>query len=125
MRPLMAAALGTVALAACTSLAGVELTGVRRFTPLPAYSDWWTETEACSGRAADFGRIEWWEAETITVNKQIVLAHWEKPHKITLTRFHVATASVVRHEMLHDLLDGDPNHADEAWQACGVSGVNG
>ena len=47
-----------------------------------------------------------WVYETVDGHKRRILAAgvWVSPHLILLSRSHIGTESVVRHEMLHDLL---------------------
>ena len=106
--------------AACSTGVGIELQNPRPLDPPPMYSDWWADLASCSGRSGDMTRIEWWQATSITVNKQIVLGQWERPHRITLVDFYVENEDIVKHEMVHDLLDGDPDHRDGAWDRCDV-----
>lgn len=105
---------------ACSGLVDVERQNTRPLDPLPVYATWWDEISTCAGRSEDMGRIAWWQATSIMVNKRIVRGQWERPHRITLVSSYVETENVVKHEMLHDLLDGDPKHDNDRWDACGV-----
>ena len=64
-------------------------------------------------------------ADGLTQDRKRVLAVWEEPHRITLLSDQTATELVVKHEMLHDLLNGDPEHTDRVWEACGLDSVAG
>ena len=60
-------ALTPFAVAACGDL-GFEarVENRRPFDPPPIYREWWAATEACSGREAPFGRIDWYLATAIS-----------------------------------------------------------
>jgi len=105
---------------ACAGFLDVERQNTRPLEPLPVYPDWWSQISTCAGRSGDLGRIDWWQASSITVNKRIVRGQWQQPHRITLVSFYIDSENVVKHEMLHDLLDGDPEHRDASWDVCGV-----
>ncbi len=93
---------------------------VQPFAPLPVYAEWWSQLQVCSARVGPLDRVEWFTADGLTQNGGLVLAKWEPPHRITVLANQIETESVVKHEMLHDLLDGDPSHQAPAWNACGV-----
>jgi hypothetical protein len=48
------------------------------------------------------------------------LALWSPPHTITLRSDLDVALPVVAHEILHDLLQGDPDHEDPAWLECAL-----
>ena len=43
---------------------------------------------------------------------------WTPPHQITLVRGYEDNEITVRHEMLHDLLEGDSEHRSPLWTEC-------
>jgi hypothetical protein len=122
---LFAAALCTAAAGACS---GFDPEGDTPLEPLEVYREWWAKTEACSGRKADFDRIRWSvvEGRSFPCESGQCVGHWESSHHIWIAREWMTNEMVVRHEMLHDLLDkpGHPNPpfgADcpltwESWQ---------
>ncbi len=75
--------------------------------PPAVYREWWGKTEACSGLTGDFGRVRW----SVVVGPSFPCAsgrcagHWEPGHRIYLAEGWAMNEMVVRHEMLHDLLD--------------------
>jgi hypothetical protein len=91
----------------------------RAFEPLPMYAEWWVATERCSTWTAPLARIEWFTASSITAQGGIIArGSWRAPHEIVIVRGYESDEITVRHEMLHDLLDGDPEHASATWATC-------
>lgn len=76
-------------------------------TPPDVYQEWWAKTEACSGLRGDFDRVRW----SVVAGPSFPCAsgkcagHWEPGHLIYLADAWRTNEMVVRHEMLHDLLD--------------------
>lgn len=106
-------------LAACSSLGfEAEVTNKTPFTPPAEYADWWAETEACSGLDGDMDRVAWYTATSITGDGKIASGRWSPPHDVVLVLGYEDDGMIVRHEMLHDLLGGDPDHTASAWEAC-------
>ena len=75
--------------------------------PPPVYREWWSETEACSGLTGDFDRVNWLvvEGAGFPCSSGTCAGHWEPNHSIYLAGSYTANEMVVRHEMLHDLLN--------------------
>lgn len=96
----------------------------RPFVPPASYVAWWQAVETCSAQTGELARIEWFIADGLSENGRLVRARWEAPHRITLLANETDTEDVVKHEMLHDLLGGDPDHAGPAWDACGLKTVS-
>lgn len=119
--PLVTRLLGVCALlGACdvfTSFEG-EIVGQAPFNPPAGYTEWWTATETCSGRTGDLAAIEWSLATSITRNGRPGRGAWVAPHDIIIVRGFQADEVTVRHEMLHDLLSGDPDHTSPHWNTC-------
>lgn len=97
-----------------------EIVGRRPLEPLDIYREWWTATEDCSGITASFDRIDWYLATSITGDGAIARARWSEPHDIIVVAGYEDDPAVVRHEMLHDLLNGDRLHGDRLWDVCGL-----
>ena len=115
---LIAAVAATLALLACsipTEGLSLAVTGLQRFVPPEGYRGWWETVEACSSRSGDFDLVRWCQADVMVIGGKDGSGFWEPPHDITVVNTAKGNASVVRHEMLHDLLRGDPDHEDEAW----------
>lgn len=104
----------------CESPANLLLDGVEPYDALPQYTEFWAATSACSGRSGDLGLIRWFRAVSIVSQGQIVRGLWQPPHRITVWTGLEDDAGTVRHEMLHDLLGGDPDHNRRGWADCGL-----
>ena len=75
--------------------------------PPAVYREWWAKTEACSGLSGDFDRVEWSmvAGHSFPCASGTCAGHWEPGHRIYLAQDYTMSEMVVRHEMLHDLLD--------------------
>jgi hypothetical protein len=114
-------------LAACsdeTILGPVTLPpGAVTYDALPIYTRWWADMEACSGRTGDLSRVNWFvvpNAKWFGREGVAYDGYWfEYHHEIILASAYVQDSLVVRHEMLHDLLD-DGTHPPEYFvDRCG------
>ena len=114
-----------VVLAACGDLGfAAGVTGRRPFDPPATYQPWWSATETCSGRTGRFDRVTWYLADGITGDGKLAFARWSEPHEIVIVHGYEDDERIVRHEMLHDLLEGDRLHERTEWDVCGLR-VNG
>ena len=98
----------------------LSVTNKEPFQPLPIYTEWWAANESCSSRTADLTRIEWYTATSIVGDDIVARGVWTPPHQIILVRGYEEDEVTVRHEMMHDLLDGDPEHTSSLWASCGL-----
>lgn len=87
---------------------------VRQGIPAPfEYLDWWDEISECSGESGDINEVRFY----VVVRPLLLLGNafpcgnglvcnglWEAPHDITLAPGHVGTETLVKHEMLHELI---------------------
>ena len=114
-RSIVAVALAATACADPTSLTYVNR---RSFSPpMAMYGDWWEELEQCSGRRRNMGGIRWFLADWISGGTH-VHGQWISNREITFKDGFELEDWVVKHEMLHDLLDGDRDHTHFAWRVC-------
>ncbi|MBA2626711.1 MAG: hypothetical protein H0U85_01750, partial [Gemmatimonadales bacterium] len=92
---------------------GFELAGEAPLRPPSLYRQWWSDTEACSGRTGDFDRVRWFivEGDGFDCPSGKCAGRWQEPHEIILAGDFQENELVVRHEMLHELL-GRPGHPD-------------
>ena len=124
-------AVAVVVLAAC----GFEPSGDQQIDPPAFYREWWAKTEACSGRRADFDKVEWYvvPGDGFSCPSGRCAGRWESSHKIYLAQDWAHNELVVRHEILHELI-GRPGHPDppfgadcpltwESWSAGGGASV--
>ncbi len=101
---------------------------VHQFTAPASYEADWQQMEACSGITADFRRVTWYAADSLLDIPGLgAFGFTDMPtHRIALdgraTReenvLGLPSAVIVRHEMLHDLLQ-TPGHPSEYF---GVGG---
>ena len=110
----------SVALPACDLPTSLTKVGVEPYAPLPEYVEFWSETESCSERSGELELIRWFTAVAISSGPGITRGLWEPPHDITVLSGLEEDERTVRHEMLHDLLRGDPGHQSPSWEACGL-----
>lgn len=123
----IAVAGATLAVLACsvpTEGFTVTVTQRERFAPPNEYRSWWESVEACSALRGDFDLARWYRAAGITSGGEGVQGIWESPHDITVVRGAEADASIVSHEILHNLLQGDIDHRHDAWVRCNLVRVD-
>lgn len=106
--------------AACVESFSTEVHDREPFDPPATYDPWWASVEDCSGLSGDMGRIQWFLALSVEGDGVVARARWSPPHDIILVRGYEDDPAVVRHEMLHDLLNGDRLHEAPQWAACGL-----
>ncbi len=111
-----ARALLVVALIGCLESFGSDaISGARPFEPPQTYRSMWAEVEVCAGRTGDFERVRWYQVEgrgSFEYQGQSNLGYWWPSHDIVIAGHRVDNGRIVRHEMLHDLLN-DPGHPSE------------
>jgi len=82
--------------------------------PDSAYRGWWDELQICSGTTADFDRVRFFEVVSPLFIERSQFpcgggffcnGIWEPPHDVTLAPAFLGTERLVKHEMLHDLLE--------------------
>ena len=114
--------LGT--LAACEMLGPPTALPANAQLVLPPveYQTWWSETEACSGLSGNLDAVEWYivpDAATFETDggrKVGLWSHSSQGVRIILAGNYADNELVVRHEMLHALLDrvGHPSEYFES-----------
>ena len=87
---------------------GFDIVGDQPMEAPAVYREWWAKTEACSGLSGDFERVEWQVVvgETFDCKSGQCVGHWQPSHHIYIAEPYLENEMVVRHEMLHDLLNG-------------------
>lgn len=95
------------------------------FEPIPIGEHWnppshyraiWDSAQACTGRRGDFDRITWYvvAGNSFSTKDGYAIGRWTRPHSISLSMDWATTDWVVKHEMIHDLLqrghDEDDRH---------------
>lgn len=66
----------------------------------------WEMAEHCVHRKGDLSRVHWRIApgNSFTAPSGTVIGYWTRPHTITLATEWLTTDWVIKHEMIHDLL---------------------
>ena len=85
--------------------------------PPPEFRVWWEVVESCSGRSGRFDAVGWFQANELTVRGEVALGAWfSRGNRIALVGSESFFGPLVRHEMLHAILqDGD--HPSEYFQS--------
>lgn len=71
-----------------------------------AYRHWWAQMEECAQRVAPFDRVRFWvvRGDEFPCPKGPCAGHWRSPHDVYIAETWVHNETLVKHEMLHDLL---------------------
>lgn len=112
MRPFIAVAL--LALAAC----GFDPIGPSMGPPA-IYRQWYSDVEKCSGLTGDFDAIRWQHVYDLRDGQTMYRAYWYPRHTITLRDDFRFDEQVVKHEMMHDLIQSGEHPALYFEQVCG------
>jgi len=89
--------------------------------PLAVFDMWWQQTRQCSGRRGDLDDITWYEvpgAESIPTEIGNVQGMWLPGNHIVLAGKSVKHGPLVRHEMLHALLQGGGHPREKFIDRC-------
>ena len=84
------------------------------WSPPAQYGFWWSLVETCADRRGDVGGVHWYvwpdPGPLVLAGKRYSGYWWQEGSRILLAGTSVADGQVVRHEMLHELLqqDGHP-----------------
>jgi hypothetical protein len=110
--------------ACADSLTAPDLvSGAVRWSEQPNYATWWHQVEACSGQQGSISRISWYwtpDHPYFTYQGESYDGYWFRyQHQIILGRDYVQDSTVVRHEMLHDLLDTGDHPPEFFVDRCG------
>ena len=113
-----------VGLAACRSLVDPDLPpNAAEFVPPPVYARWWAMTEACSRLSGDLSSISWFEvpgASTVLLDGKPVQGYWSfASNRIVIAGTGKLTGDIVRHEMLHALIQARGHPRAKFLEDCG------
>jgi hypothetical protein len=93
------------------------------YTPPPEYASWWQLTERCSGREGEFRNVRWLVVPDSTYfdveGETVQGAYYPDGDRIVLAHGWMKNGQLVRHEMLHALLNVPGHPRDEFLGACG------
>jgi len=84
------------------------------------YHTWWGDTEQCAGVHADLARIAWFMVpdENFIYRGKAFDGYWWSVHWVVLASPFVTDPGIVRHEMLHDLLNRGDHPKEYFQQKC-------
>lgn len=78
------------------------------FSPPLVYSTWWRMTEACSAVTGSLASVSWYQTSQVvhdTHSGDVIAGYYERgSNRIVLTASVMMNGGIVRHEMLHALL---------------------
>lgn len=88
--------------------------------PPVEFRTWWEVVESCSGRTARFDNVRWFRADDLMIRGELALGAWFRTgNRIALLGSRSFPPAIVRHEMLHAILQ-DSDHPAEFFQSrCG------
>jgi hypothetical protein len=92
-------------------------------TPPARYAAWWQLTEACSGVTGNLAAVDWYvvpNTNEFTLEGEGVNGAWyQDGNRIALGDSEIFDGSLVRHEMLHALLQSGNHPRNEFLGNCG------
>lgn len=119
-------ALLLVVLSCRTLVVGTD--GFIRLDPPPSvYATWLEELKTCTSLNGNISEIEWFVlsgGEFAVDGRRVAGLRWP-PNLIVLAAQWLFSEGVVKHEMLHYLLDGDADHGSPLWVQCIPEGYRG
>ena len=93
------------------------------FAPPAAYRTWWDMTAACAGVSQDFDRVRWFivpGARSIPYDGAEYQGLWYRAgNRIVLAEQSMLRGGLVRHEMLHALIDEASHPREYYGERCG------
>ena len=118
--------LSSVTACAVPKAAGAPLAPVERAWEVPTlelYSEWWRRTEECSGRTGDMSRVTFYAVDAPTggigLNGTVAHGWWVRQgNRIYLPANALGEEWLVRHEMLHALLQTGAHPTNQFVEAC-------
>ncbi|MEZ4457948.1 MAG: hypothetical protein R2882_15585 [Gemmatimonadales bacterium] len=120
-------AVAAVAFGGCSSLEPTEPAlpaGAQPLSIAAQYAEWFQRTEACSGLKGQFTQIQWLvvpDADVFETAAGPKVGMWEKSGsvaRIIIAGHYTNHEMVVRHEMLHHLLDREGHPAEYFESRC-------
>jgi hypothetical protein len=97
--------------------------GVVGFVPPAVYASWWQLTERCSGRVGEFGGVRWYlvpGVASFNLEGQSVAGAWYSAgNRIVIAADYLTDGELIRHEMLHALLQQGGHPRGSFLGSCG------
>jgi hypothetical protein len=96
---------------------------------LELYSEWWRKTEACSGRKGDMSQVKFYAVDApngaIGLNGTLAHGWWVRQgNRIYLPANGLGEEWLVRHEMLHALLQRGSHPTKKFVEACHLASLD-
>lgn len=116
-----------VGVAGCATEPSALPAGAQPLVALPDYQVWWARTEQCSGISGDFSNLRFYQvpgAATFSSAVGTVVGLWTedgRENRITLAGDYLDNELVVRHEMLHALLEREGHPPEYFVTRCGLT----
>jgi len=118
--------LSTTAGCAVPKVAGAPLAPIERAWEVPTlelYTEWWRKTEECSGQQGEMSRVTFYAVDApsgaIGLNGTIAHGWWVRQgNRIYLPANALGEEWLVRHEMLHALLQRGSHPTKQFVDAC-------
>src|ERR1700722_8172248 len=115
------ATMGVVAAYGCSDTLGPPV-GAVRFTPPAHFRVWWQVAEACAGRSGDFDAVSWYTvpaSDSFSLEGQTVNGAWNQDgNKIALGAGQMQNGQLVRHEMVHAIMQSGDHPRDIFLDQC-------
>jgi hypothetical protein len=93
-----------------------------QFSPPAVYSQWWNMTQACSEKSGSLSSVSWYKTDEALHdprNGEELSGYWSSAsNRIVLKSTAMLDGSVVRHEMLHALLQAGSHPRTEFLGKC-------
>jgi hypothetical protein len=123
--------ISSVAACAVPKAAGAPLAPIERAWEVPTlelYSEWWRKTEACSGRTGEMSEVTFYAVDApsgaIGLNGTIAHGWWVRQgNRIYLPANALGEEWLVRHEMLHALLQRGSHPNKKFVEACHLASI--
>src|SRR5688500_10886618 len=95
---------------------------------LEQYQAWWIKTEECSGLKGDMSQVAFYAVDSpsvaISLGTEVAHGWWmRKGNRVYLPANALGEEWLVRHEMLHALLQRGSHPADKFVQACHLASL--
>jgi hypothetical protein len=116
-----------VGIAGCATDPSPLPAGAEPLAVQPDYQAWWTLTEQCSGLSGDFHNLKFYQVPGVTTFSSAVgtvVGLWTKEgreNRITVAGDYLDNELVVRHEMLHALLEREGHPPEYFVTKCGLT----
>jgi len=133
MRRFLRLAVVALAASACAlpKVAGAPIAPVDRAWAVPTlelYQEWWRKTEKCSGLRGDMAAVTFYAVDSpsgaISLGTDVAHGWWmRKGNRIYLPANALGEEWLVRHEMLHALLQRGSHPAEKFVNACHLASL--